>query len=58
VTLVVIKYDKEKVRRRLEAERSGQRFMSYGEAGRRLRKVLASAAGAPVPELMQQVFEG
>jgi hypothetical protein len=44
-------------RRRLEAERSGQRFMSYSEAQRRLKVALAgTAAGSPV-ELMRAVFD-
>jgi hypothetical protein len=48
--------NREYKRRRLEAERSGRKFMSYSEAQRRLRKALASAAATgSMPELMAAV---
>jgi hypothetical protein len=46
-------------RRRLEAERSGRRFMTYSEAQRRLKAALAgAAAGYAVADLVKQVFNG
>jgi hypothetical protein len=49
--------NREYQRRRLEAERLGRRFMSYGEAQRRLRKALVSAAATgSMPEIMAAVF--
>jgi hypothetical protein len=44
-------------RRRLAARAAGVRFMSYGEARRRLRQALAgAAAGTPMPDLIAAVF--
>jgi hypothetical protein len=43
--------------RRLAAHAAGKRFMSYGQAHRRLRKALAGAAATgSMPELKQQAF--
>jgi hypothetical protein len=49
--------NREYQRRRLEAAKSGAKFMSYSEAQRRLRKALATAAATgSMPKLMTAVF--
>jgi hypothetical protein len=52
-------FNAEYQRRRLAARAAGARFMTYGEAKRRLRKLLAgAAAGTPIANVLQRVFEG
>jgi hypothetical protein len=52
-------FNREYQRRRLAARAAGARFMTYGEAKRRLRKLLArAAAGTPIANVLQRVFEG
>jgi hypothetical protein len=45
--------------RRLQAKASGQLFMSFGEAERRLRKLIADsiAAGGTIPKSFTEVFD-
>ena len=52
-------FNAEYQRRRLAARAVGKRFMTYREAHWRLRKALAAAAAdGPMPDLVQQVFDG
>jgi hypothetical protein len=57
-TGVLRAFNQEYRRRRLEAQRRGERFMGYGQATARLRHVLVeTAAGNSTAPLMLRVFE-